>query len=122
MQNSSNASKRRGNGRVAFLARREQFEKLLVAGHTQISLYECHANELGVTYSQFSRYVRTYILKDRLSLMPHSTAPQSTLTPLVKAVPPIQPNMQSSARQPHTKPAFVPSPTGSGFDAFFGRK
>jgi hypothetical protein len=53
--------KRRGVGRVAFLARIDDFRKLLEAGHSLLAIYEIHGDELGISYSQFARYVATYL-------------------------------------------------------------
>lgn len=54
---------RRGAGRVAFLARLEQFRKLLAAGNEQRTIYDDFGGkaELGISYSQFNRYVIRYI-------------------------------------------------------------
>lgn len=51
----------RGAGRVAFLARVEDFRKLVVAGHSILAIYQEHGKDLGISYSQFSRYVARYI-------------------------------------------------------------
>ncbi|HEO70998.1 MAG TPA: hypothetical protein ENN80_07015 [Candidatus Hydrogenedentes bacterium] len=53
---------RKGAGRVAFLARADLFRSLLNAGHPQRSIYDDHAADLGISYSQFNRYVRKYLL------------------------------------------------------------
>lgn len=54
---------RRGAGRVAFLARLEQFRELLAAGNEQRTIYDNFGGEaeLGISYSQFNRYVIRYI-------------------------------------------------------------
>lgn len=54
---------RRGAGRVAFLARLEQFRELLAAGNEQRTIYDDFGGEaeLGISYSQFNRYVVRYI-------------------------------------------------------------
>lgn len=53
---------RKGAGRVAFLARLETIrEKLIDQGHPQIEVYEDYKEELGISYSQFNRYVLKYI-------------------------------------------------------------
>lgn len=51
----------RGAGRVAFLARVEDFRKLVNAGHPVVAIYQEHGKDLGISYSQFSRYVARYI-------------------------------------------------------------
>lgn len=53
--------KRRGVGRVAFLARIDDFRNLLEAGHSLLAIYEIHGDELGISYSQFARYVTKYL-------------------------------------------------------------
>jgi len=53
---------RKGAGRVAFLARADLFRSLVEAGHPQRSIYDDHAADLGISYSQFNRYVGKYLL------------------------------------------------------------
>ncbi|ECS2986238.1 hypothetical protein F9V60_22440 [Salmonella enterica subsp. enterica serovar Virchow] len=53
---------RKGDGRVAFLAHADKFRELMSAGHPQRSIYEDHAETLGISYSQFNRYVGRYLL------------------------------------------------------------
>lgn len=57
----SSKTNRRGTGRVAFLARIAVFQEKIEAGHTMASIYDDHKKELGVSYSQFSRYVNKFI-------------------------------------------------------------
>jgi len=54
-------NKQKGDGWVAFLAHIDTFWELLDAGHTQRSIYDDHASVLGISYSQFSRYVGKYL-------------------------------------------------------------
>ena len=63
MTDTLSKKRRRGAGRVAFLARCEQFRKLIAAGYEQRSIYEDFGGdtELGISYSQFNRYVVRYI-------------------------------------------------------------
>jgi hypothetical protein len=56
---------RRGAGRVAFLARIGAIREKLLAGHTLASVYDDHQKELGVSYSQFTRYVDKFIRNDK---------------------------------------------------------
>lgn len=63
MTTATKATKRKGAGRVAFLARKDEFKRLLDAGHPQRSIYDDHAAELGISYSQFNRYVGKYLGK-----------------------------------------------------------
>jgi hypothetical protein len=56
---------RRGAGRVAFLARIDDFRKLLVAGHPLRAIYDDFAEQLGISYSQFTKYVGRYIRNEK---------------------------------------------------------
>lgn len=51
----------RGAGRVAFLARVADFRELVEAGHPLLGIYESNRDDLGISYSQFARYVAKYI-------------------------------------------------------------
>jgi len=53
---------RKGDGRVAFLANVDKFREMLSAGYPQRSIYDDHASILGISYSQFNRYVGKYLL------------------------------------------------------------
>lgn len=53
----------RGAGRVAFLARRDDFARLLEQGHTRRSIYEAHKANLGFGYKYFVKCVTKYIGK-----------------------------------------------------------
>lgn len=52
---------RRGVGRVAFLARLDEFRKLVNAGWPITIIYEDHGSSTGLSYSQFVRYVGKYL-------------------------------------------------------------
>jgi len=54
-------SPRRGDGKIAFLARLDTFQELFKAGHQQRKVFEKYEGELGMSYSQFNRYVNKYI-------------------------------------------------------------
>lgn len=54
----------RGAGRVAFLARLADFQRLLEAGHPMRSIYDDHKDQLGIGYPQFTKYVSRYIRKE----------------------------------------------------------
>lgn len=86
---------RKGAGRVAFLARADLFLALLNAGHPQRTIYDDHAANLGISYSQFNRYVGKYLLKKAED---HEHQKRSTLAPTTPA-------------KPGTKP---PGPSGYG--------
>ncbi len=51
----------RGAGRVAFLARIEAIRKAISEGYTLTAVYSDHATHLGISYSQFARYVSKFI-------------------------------------------------------------
>lgn len=53
---------RRGEGRVKFLAHAEKIKELINSGHAQQFVYDQHADALGISYSQFNRYVSKYVL------------------------------------------------------------
>lgn len=57
-------SARKGTGRIAFLARLDEFRRLLEAGHPQRSIYDEYAAVLGISYSQFNRYVIKYLKRE----------------------------------------------------------
>lgn len=63
MSDTPSKKPRRGAGRVAFLARLDQFKTLIEAGNEQRTVYDdCGGEaELGISYSQFNRYVVRYI-------------------------------------------------------------
>ncbi|WGC19195.1 TraK family protein [Enterobacter ludwigii] len=53
-----------GAGRVAFLARLDEFRGLIEAGWPITVVYEHHGGDnTGLSYSQFARYVGKYIRK-----------------------------------------------------------
>lgn len=56
-------TERRGLGRAAFLARRDDFQRLLDGGHPMRAIYEDNKDALGIGYPQFTRYVSRYIRK-----------------------------------------------------------
>lgn len=64
MQDKPNKNLRRGAGRVSFIARIEKFRELIKAGHGQRTIYDEFGGnaKLGMSYSQFNRYMTRYIL------------------------------------------------------------
>lgn len=50
-----------GAGRVAFLANIDKFRALLDAGHTARSIYDDHADVLGIGYQQFIKLIGKHI-------------------------------------------------------------
>lgn len=87
----------RGAGRVAFLARVADFRKLVEAGHPLLGIYESNKDELGISYSQFARYVAKYIRSP--------SHEQETLDPRPSA---------ASAPAVQARPAVAPAPAGGG--------
>jgi hypothetical protein len=51
----------RGAGRVAFLARLDSIRKMVEAGYPVVLIYEQYGEEMGISYSQFARYVARYV-------------------------------------------------------------
>ena len=87
----------RGAGRVAFLARVEDFRKLVVAGHPVLAIYQEHGKDLGISYSQFSRYVARYIRSPASHDQDRPTLP-FTVTPTREPSKPIP--AESAANSP----------------------
>lgn len=54
---------RKGAGRVAFVARLDQTREMLMAGYAQRAIYDEYGGgeKLGISYTQFNRYVGFYI-------------------------------------------------------------
>lgn len=55
----------RGAGRVAFLARVDAIRKAISEGYTLTVVYNDHQKHLGISYSQFARYVSKFISQDK---------------------------------------------------------
>ncbi|MBS7736777.1 MULTISPECIES: TraK family protein [Pseudomonadota] len=51
----------RGAGRVAFLARLDSIRKMVEEGYPVVLIYEQHGEGMGISYSQFARYVARYV-------------------------------------------------------------
>lgn len=93
--------KRRGVGRVAFLAGLEEFRKLVDAGWPITSIYEDHGASTSLSYSQFVRYIGKYLrtppTRNRSDEHP-DTQPvraRTPQTPSKQAVIPPEPNLTS---------------------------
>lgn len=67
--------------RAAFFARLDVIRGDLDQGWRMIAIYEKHAAALGVSYSQFTRYVRQYIAKKAKDDAQSRTAPGPRETP-----------------------------------------
>lgn len=93
---------RRGVGRVAFLARLEEFRKLVDAGWPITSIYEDHGASTSLSYSQFVRYIGKYLRtppkRNRSDEHPDSqpVPARTPQTPSKQAVIPPEPNLTSS--------------------------
>jgi hypothetical protein len=59
--------KAKRNGRVSFLAALSVIEADIWAGHTLTVVYAKHRSVLGISYTQFTRYVNRYIWGHRNS-------------------------------------------------------
>lgn len=72
---------RLGAGRVAFLAHLETIRKEVEAGWTMQAVYDTHGPKLGITYSQFTRYVARFVKeKPPGRLLRAEKEPSSALT------------------------------------------
>lgn len=95
----------RGAGRVAFLARRDDIQKLLDAGHTLRAIYKMHGAGLNISYSQFARYVSRYI-------RPPANVARPVPTSVSAPPPPDIPPPEKEPEAPSPSPA---KPKGGGF-------
>lgn len=64
-----NRKPRWGTGRVTFLARLEQIQTLIEAGNGRRAVYDSlgGVSGLGISYSQFNRYVKRYLMNRDVS-------------------------------------------------------
>lgn len=118
----------RGQGRVAFLARVEDFRKMVEAGHPLLGIYESNAGDLGISYSQFARYVAQYIRKESPSheprQQPHQPVAQPAPATSIAHPAPAPGGSAGAGQQPAAKPtagtkrggAFTFDPTGGNDD------
>lgn len=51
----------RGAGRVAFLARKQEIQEMIDAGHPTKNVYRKYGDKLNISYGQFARYVNKFI-------------------------------------------------------------
>ncbi len=81
-----------GAGRVAFLARLNEFRGLIQAGWPVTVVYENHGGDnTGLSYSQFARYVGKYIRKPTKRGAQQPTIPDEITIPVA----PVPEQMQS---------------------------
>lgn len=95
---------RRRVGRVAFLARLEEFRRLVDAGWPITSIYEDHGTSTGLSYSQFVRYIGKY-------LRTPPTRTRGGEQPDAQPVPAVAPETLSKQRIPPQKPKLNLPPT-----------
>lgn len=112
MPEPTNKARRWGAGRVAFLSQKDLFRSLIKAGHPFTSIYADHGAALGVSYTQFTRYVRKY-LPDAIADREHQKG--SAPAPVPVAAPAVQPPAQGAEnRSPAINPPDKPK-AGSAF-------
>ena len=95
-----------GAGRVAFLARLDEFRGLIEAGWPITVVYEHHGGDnTGLSYSQFARYVGKYIRK---------TANRGPQQPTIPKEIKIQAGETSTTQTPifKSRPVFQHNPNG----------
>ena len=63
----------------AFLARRDAIAADLDRGHKMRAVYQTYASQLGVSYSQFTRYVNRHIRKKVAKSREHRHAPPADM-------------------------------------------
>lgn len=102
---------RRGVGRVAFLARLDEFRRLIEAGWPITLIYEDHGTSTGLSYSQFARYIGKYV---RTPPTRNSRAGQpSTQLAMVETIsetpsPPLSPRPNTNPERPPAKALSAP--------------
>lgn len=68
MASGTDSKPRKGAGRVVFFAHLEQVQALMKAGNGQRAIYDIlgGGSALGISYSQFNRYVNRYLIGPEL--------------------------------------------------------
>ncbi|EGC9888854.1 hypothetical protein GYC09_004618 [Salmonella enterica] len=107
----------RGAGRVAFLARVADFRELVEAGHPLLGIYESNKDELGISYSQFARYVAKYIRSPSHEQEAHGRQPSAPSAPAAQASPPA-PAPATGGGSGASRPAGKPAPAAAKPGAF----
>lgn len=72
------SQRRRGHGRVAFLAHREEIRVALQEGWPRAAVHGRMRQVLGMSYQQFVRYVDRYLADAPHGTVPHGPVPYST--------------------------------------------
>lgn len=100
---------RRGVGRVAFLAKLDEFRRLIEAGWSITLIYEDRGISTGLSYSQFARYIGKYVrtppTRNRSTEQPN-TQPAMEETSSEPLPSPLSPS-------PNTNPERPPARAGS---------
>ncbi|EJC7212057.1 hypothetical protein M0G61_002296 [Salmonella enterica] len=106
-----------GAGRVAFLARLDEFRGLVQAGWPVTVIYENHGGaDTGLSYSQFVRYVGKYIRKPTQRGTQQKPAPDEIPPAITPPPEPVQSGASKTpAHMPKRRPGFQHDPS-SGND------
>ena len=75
-----NEKPRQGTGRVASLAHLEAIRTEVEAGWTMQAVYDTHGPKLGITYSQFIRYVSRFVKEKTPGRQEPKQEPSNALT------------------------------------------
>lgn len=105
--------KSRGGGRVAFLKHREAIRELIEAGHVARSIYDQLGGDakLGISYSQFMRYVNKFITPGKSHDVQATTPPPPAPAGIRAAAPAAT---QPATRQPRDSGQPTPSAARPG--------
>ena len=100
---------RRGVGRVAFLAKLDEFKRLIEAGWSITLIYEDRGISTGLSYSQFARYIGKYV---RTPPTRNRSTEQPNTQPAIEETSsePLPPLLSPS---PNTSPERPPARTGN---------
>lgn len=104
-----------GAGRVAFLARLDEFRVLIEAGWPITVVYEHHGGDnTGLSYSQFTRYVGKYIRKTANRGIQQPTVPEEIKIQVAPASGKVQSGGTSTTQTPifKSRPVFQHNPNG----------
>ena len=100
---------RRGVGRVAFLAKLDNFRRLIEAGWPITLIYEDHGISTGLSYSQFARYIGKYV---RTPPTRNRSTEQPNTQPAIEETS-SEPLPQPLSPSPNTSPERPPARAGS---------
>lgn len=94
-------NRRRGAGRVAFIASKDEIAKLIESGLPLREIYEGIGDSLGIGYPQFTRYVARYL---------STTSPTAASTTRAAPAAPSGPPARKPADRPGSTPEKKQSP------------